>query len=123
MFCMFFFSSRRRHTRYWRDWSSDVCSSDLSHQWCSACVFSKRSWRSAVSRRSSARVLTSMDRARFLLPLAAGEPRGDLLEQPAVPVRVLERVEREVGAPLRVTTADARVLTRLVEGSASVVED
>src|SRR5947209_8850248 len=23
----FFFSSRRRHTRYWRDWSSDVCSS------------------------------------------------------------------------------------------------
>src|SRR3712207_7568845 len=28
--CMcFFFSSRRRHTRYWRDWSSDVCSSDL----------------------------------------------------------------------------------------------
>src|SRR3712207_5360121 len=27
---MVFFSSRRRHTRYWRDWSSDVCSSDLS---------------------------------------------------------------------------------------------
>src|SRR5258707_10678101 len=25
---LFFFSSRRRHTRYWRDWSSDVCSSD-----------------------------------------------------------------------------------------------
>src|SRR5947209_9257689 len=25
----FFFSSRRRHTRYWHDWSSDVCSSDL----------------------------------------------------------------------------------------------
>src|SRR5258707_6348653 len=25
----FCFSSRRRHTRYWRDWSSDVCSSDL----------------------------------------------------------------------------------------------
>src|SRR5699024_11600083 len=27
---MFFFSSRRRHTRSKRDWSSDVCSSDLS---------------------------------------------------------------------------------------------
>src|SRR3712207_3333636 len=26
----FVFSSRRRHTGYWRDWSSDVCSSDLS---------------------------------------------------------------------------------------------
>src|SRR3712207_8983295 len=28
-FGVLFFSSRRRHTRYWRDWSSDVCSSDL----------------------------------------------------------------------------------------------
>src|SRR6266852_3081327 len=27
----FFFSSRRRHTRCYRDWSSDVCSSDLHH--------------------------------------------------------------------------------------------
>src|SRR3712207_8792572 len=30
IFFFFFFSSRRRHTRYWRDWSSDVCSSDLA---------------------------------------------------------------------------------------------
>src|SRR2546427_9218862 len=32
MFCVlvfFFFSSRRRHTRFDCDWSSDVCSSDL----------------------------------------------------------------------------------------------
>src|SRR5688572_32452427 len=29
MFC-FFFSSRRRHTRFDCDWSSDVCSSDLA---------------------------------------------------------------------------------------------
>src|SRR3989440_3435915 len=28
-FFLFFFSSRRRHTRSDRDWSSDVCSSDL----------------------------------------------------------------------------------------------
>src|SRR5437764_13358394 len=27
---MFFFSNRRRHTRYIGDWSSDVCSSDLT---------------------------------------------------------------------------------------------
>src|SRR5439155_9126819 len=32
-----FFSSRRRHTRWPRDWSSDVCSSDL--QW-----FRRRVW-------------------------------------------------------------------------------
>src|SRR3712207_2163899 len=30
MLSVCFFSSRRRHTRYWRDWSSDVCS-PISH--------------------------------------------------------------------------------------------
>src|SRR5437764_12498196 len=32
----FFFSSRRRHTRYIGDWSSDVCSSDLDAPWLAA---------------------------------------------------------------------------------------
>src|SRR3989449_8261777 len=31
-FLFFFFSSRRRHTRCSRDWSSDVCSSDLAER-------------------------------------------------------------------------------------------
>src|SRR5690606_40558229 len=30
VYVFFFFSSRRRHTRFSRDWSSDVCSSDLT---------------------------------------------------------------------------------------------
>src|SRR5690606_29599033 len=30
LWCSFFLSSRRRHTRFSRDWSSDVCSSDLA---------------------------------------------------------------------------------------------
>src|SRR5256885_6248138 len=30
LLCFFFFSSRRRHTRLQGDWSSDVCSSDLT---------------------------------------------------------------------------------------------
>src|SRR5690606_39510856 len=34
----FFFSSRRRHTRFSRDWSSDVCSSDLSLV-CAGCAW------------------------------------------------------------------------------------
>src|SRR5207245_5658156 len=33
----FFFSSRRRHTRCYRDWSSDVCSSDLGRGRARAC--------------------------------------------------------------------------------------
>ena len=57
------------------------------------------------------------------LPLATGKPRRDLLEQPAVAVRVLERGEREVGTTLRVAPADARVLHGVVEGAAGVVED
>src|SRR6266542_5750298 len=37
MICIFFFfSSRRRHTRCYRDWSSDVCSSDLLDLRCPA---------------------------------------------------------------------------------------
>src|SRR5256885_12064974 len=32
--CVFFFSSRRRHTRLQGDWSSDVCSSDLYRRTC-----------------------------------------------------------------------------------------
>src|SRR5207248_8867826 len=34
----FFFSSRRRHTRSYGDWSSDVCSSDLLEQHLAACA-------------------------------------------------------------------------------------
>src|SRR2546427_9023380 len=32
IFLFFFFSSRRRHTRFDCDWSSDVCSSDLRRE-------------------------------------------------------------------------------------------
>src|SRR5690554_8180246 len=36
--CRFFFSSRRRHTRCGRDWSSDVCSSDLLREMVAALI-------------------------------------------------------------------------------------
>src|SRR5215203_903661 len=42
--CFFFFSSRRRHTRYWRDWSSDVCSSDLVLVQINAMPYSEHDW-------------------------------------------------------------------------------
>src|SRR6266487_1183533 len=38
----FFFSSRRRHTRWTGDWSSDVCSSDLP-RWCRTGTFAPAS--------------------------------------------------------------------------------
>src|SRR2546429_4533681 len=43
----FFFSSRRRHTRCSRDWSSDVCSSDLLWSIATPCSeISRRFWES-----------------------------------------------------------------------------
>src|SRR5829696_7835103 len=46
---VFFFSSRRRHTRLVSDWSSDVCSSDLS-RWAGAARSSCSAIRAATSR-------------------------------------------------------------------------
>src|SRR5690349_23026469 len=45
----FFFSSRRRHTRSLRDWSSDVCSSDLSRNSQRRRVAFERSWSNAFA--------------------------------------------------------------------------
>src|SRR5256885_4035617 len=41
---VFFFSSRRRHTRLQGDWSSDVCSSDLSRNTAQASPARKNDW-------------------------------------------------------------------------------
>src|SRR5437879_7884444 len=46
----FFFSSRRRHTRYIGDWSSDVCSYDLSSFWREGGSSTPRYSRSKTSR-------------------------------------------------------------------------
>src|SRR5256885_7036299 len=68
---LFFFSSRRRHTRLQGDWSSDVCSSDLKHLGESSAALGNASTKcfggSPVSMKES--VLTTLERvihgARF----------------------------------------------------------
>src|SRR5690606_41188295 len=44
----FFFSSRRRHTRFSRDWSSDVCSSDLPRLRAARCLITGVHWTTSV---------------------------------------------------------------------------
>src|SRR5690348_18498941 len=67
---LFFFSSRRRHTRWTGDWSSDVCSSDLPTRACAsrqrACAPSRRrssrsAAKSAPPRSEERRVGKSVD--------------------------------------------------------------
>src|SRR5438874_11417599 len=49
----FFFSSRRRHTTSLRDWSSDVCSSDLSSTTTTATAISRKSRKKSVSQNAA----------------------------------------------------------------------
>src|SRR5437763_12421276 len=68
---VFFFSSRRRHTRYIGDWSSDVCSSDLGG--------TPRPWY-----RSNSRIATSVDGAfARIVPrtVAAGKRSSTRIER------------------------------------------
>src|SRR5438094_5379221 len=58
----FFFSSRRRHTRSYGDWSSDVCSSDL-----------RRTKRSASSKRAPHAANHEQSAFNSLDPARAGE--------------------------------------------------
>src|SRR5690349_23374636 len=68
--CMLFFcSSRRRHTRSLRDWSSDVCSSDLSEQ---------------LPVEDLAGLAEALEPPRDGRPLTMQDPR-------ALPLRVLDR--------------------------------
>src|SRR3712207_7068741 len=90
---MIFFSSRRRHTRYWRDWSSDVCSSDLSPE-------------EARIEYAAARIEEHADREWYFLDLAVRAPDDDssrLLELQAndACLDALRSEERRVGKECR----------------------
>src|SRR6266496_2954073 len=55
----FFFSSRRRHTRSLRDWSSDVCSSDLVGPLLERGMAARDPWVRAMSRMLSGYLLSN----------------------------------------------------------------
>src|SRR5690606_39461996 len=90
---VFFFSSRRRHTIFSRDWSSDVCSSDLGKGQVPAML---------LSRNQEARLLKGaalhihLDHAGHLVlfPPAAGD-----IEFPKLPRSEERRVGKESGSP------------------------
>src|SRR6266511_5079708 len=84
----FFFSSRRRHTRFSRDWSSDVCSSDLSDALppLGALVAADPDDDSAAGELALAYADRPLERAELFLSRAArvaGEARGARLREAA----------------------------------------
>src|SRR5260370_24103202 len=58
-FLIFFFSSRRRHTRFKCDWSSDVCSSDLPNASSRASTCPLRTSRHAMMRLDNTKLSTT----------------------------------------------------------------
>src|SRR6266542_4227056 len=78
----FFFSSRRLHTRCYRDWSSDVCSSDLpSSASLSQVAGSASSWRTSgvVPLRAQVRSIVAVEPSSRLrnMALALYSPLGE----------------------------------------------
>src|SRR5438309_4406380 len=88
--CSFFFSSRRRHTRWNCDWSSDVCSSDLV----------------------PSETVTTNWRTRFVVTVSDGTVKSDAA------YRALRSEERRVGKECRSRWSpyDERKTRRRVRG-------
>src|SRR5438093_10151303 len=76
LFFFFFFSSRRRHTRLVSDWSSDVCSSDLSVSAPQAAPLPGRTKQPDELNHLRVTSCSSSSCWEVFLPLAIGEPRG-----------------------------------------------
>src|ERR1022692_1452073 len=98
---VFFFSSRRRHTRLQGDWSSDVCSSDLL-----ALPYSRFHRVSIYAVNNSSERVTLLHQPTSLSYLqkvrgSATDQRYRVKERPALTVTVRPRPPFPVPAPFR----------------------
>src|SRR5690606_5896321 len=91
----FFFSSRRRHTRFSRDWSSDVCSSDLGGD-------------AQLARDLAMHIAAS--NPQYLA--AADVPEADRAKERDIRVEMLKNDEKNKGKP-------ENILVKIVEGGLS----
>src|SRR2546430_5669027 len=91
----FFFSSRRRHTRFDCDWSSDVCSSDLER-------FSKALRSEVVHRKANDRKLLRKERSE--------EHTSELQSQSNLVCRLLLEKKKRSATAAKLTIDQAYVL-------------
>src|SRR5438876_3209225 len=90
----FFFSSRRRHTRWTGDWSSDVCSSDLGTGTYTKTIQAASDWF-----KPGAELLVDLGEVKNLAEVSVnGKPLGILWK---TPYRVDRSEERRVGKECR----------------------
>src|SRR6266481_9805890 len=100
----FFFSSRRRHTRWNCDWSSDVCSSDLSERETRVLAFERHWWRQPGAKEQAISDQLGLSATRYYQML------NDLIDRPeamaADPVLV-KRLRRQRARRERIRSARA----------------
>src|SRR5699024_11794560 len=95
----FFFSSRRRHTRSKRDWSSDVCSSDL---YLTLYAFSTENWSRPKSEVSFLIKLPGLFMNKFLPELMKENVKVETIGHfDKLPLHTKRSEERRVGKECR----------------------
>src|SRR5690606_40952716 len=108
----FFFSSRRRHTRFSRDWSSDVCSSDLANIMPNVDVIT-----SGVLPHNPAEVLLSPKAAELLQELSQDYDVVVLDTAPVLPVSDALALAPYVGTVFMLARAQVSTLSELEEST------
>src|SRR6266436_6666025 len=103
----FFFSSRRRHTRCSRDWSSDVCSSDL----CSTSRVVIVAGKGGVGKTTvTAALAVTAARAGLSVLVVEVEGKSGLPSMFGAPALGYEEIDLEVGVRARFLTPDAALV-------------
>src|SRR3989442_3845760 len=86
---LFFFASRRRHTRCGRDWSSDVCSSDLEPLPLGVLVAATAGWMGYMIQQSLQNALARAGVTRQVVTLITQtlcDPHDPNLRSPTKPI-------------------------------------
>src|SRR2546429_4811888 len=94
---VFFFSSRRRHTRCSRDWSSDVCSSDLRELRVKLGQVAARSWAGTASKVDGA---GKIDKADLVEEARSEEHTSELQSRLHLVCRLLLEKKNRERAPI-----------------------
>src|SRR5690606_40530527 len=109
--CIFFLSSRRRHTRFSRDWSSDVCSSDLQEKMQQ--LFGRFAIDEIKRFGEVTPVLLGQNRGDFEAALRTNHlAGGDKIGRASRRERVETTVEADVAAETRHAAEEQRLYTR-----------